>query len=141
MKNSAAASSSFRPRRWRRLPLSAEPTDPALQRLQRPVYRSNFRAAPAPAKMASALAEKGVIEHPWFFSPRGRSARRQLSGGRVPVQQAASPLDVFGRIARGDIFYMELLMPEGYNMFDIAEAVAKLGTSPAAFCRRPGSVC
>ncbi len=81
------------------------------------------------SKMANALAEKGVIAHPWLFLA-ARVVRRgqKLQAGEYQFTKAASALDVFGRIARGDIYYMELLVPEGYNMFDVADAVAKLGT-------------
>ena len=40
---------------------------------------------------------------------------------------AMTPWDVFGKIARGDVFYYELRVPEGSNIFDIAAAVEKLG--------------
>ncbi len=85
--------------------------------------------------MARELAAKGVIENPWLFMA-ARAIRRgtNLQAGEYKFDKPASPLDVFGRIARGDIYYMELLIPEGYNMFDIAEAVGKLGTmEPATF--------
>jgi len=84
------------------------------------------------SQMASSLAEHGVIQHPWLFLA-ARVVRRgqRLQAGEYQFSKAASPLDVFGRIARGDIYYMELLVPEGFNMFDVSEAVAKLGTMSA----------
>jgi UPF0755 protein len=84
------------------------------------------------SQMAAMLAHKAVIQRPWLFLAArlvGRGAR--LQAGEYQFVKAASPLDVYGRIARGDIFYMELLVPEGYNMFDVADAVAKLGTISA----------
>jgi UPF0755 protein len=84
------------------------------------------------SQMADMLADKGIIQHPWLFMA-ARLARHgaRLQAGEYQFAKAASPLDVYGRIARGDIFYMELLVPEGYNMFDVADAVAKLGTISA----------
>jgi UPF0755 protein len=84
------------------------------------------------SQMADMLADKGVIQRPWLFLA-ARLVRRgaRLQAGEYQFAKAASPLDVYGRIARGDIFYMELLVPEGYNMFDVADAVAKLGTISA----------
>ena len=38
-----------------------------------------------------------------------------------------TPWDVFHKIARGDVFFYELRIPEGSNMFDIAAALEKLG--------------
>jgi UPF0755 protein len=84
------------------------------------------------SQMASMLADKGVIQHSWLFLA-ARFVRRgaRLQAGEYQFSKADSPLDVYGRIARGDIFYMELLVPEGFNMFDVADAVAKLGTMSA----------
>jgi len=91
-----------------------------------------FPRGTSTSQMASMLADKGVIQYPWLFLA-ARLVRRgeRLQAGEYQFAKAASPLDVYGRIARGDIFYMELLVPEGYNMFDVAEAVAKLGTISA----------
>jgi hypothetical protein len=48
------------------------------------------------------------------------------------ARAAASPREVLDRIARGDIFFYELVVPEGKNMFDIAAAVEHLGLFQAA---------
>lgn len=91
-----------------------------------------FPRGTSTSQMASMLADKGVIQHSWLFLA-ARLVRRgaRLQAGEYQFAKAASPLDVYGRIARGDIFYMELLVPEGYNMFDTADAVTKLGTMSA----------
>ncbi len=92
-----------------------------------------FPRGTSTAQMATMLSEHGVIERPWLFMA-ARAVRRgaRLQAGEYKFEKAASPLDVFGRIARGDIYYMDLLIPEGFNMFDISEAVEKLGTMTAA---------
>jgi UPF0755 protein len=91
-----------------------------------------FPRGTSTSQMASMLAEKGVIEHPWLFlAARAIKRGDRLQAGEYQFAKAASPLDVFGRIARGDIFYMELLIPEGFNMFDVADTVSKLGTMSA----------
>lgn len=91
-----------------------------------------FPRGTSSSQMASMLAEHGVIQHPWLFLA-ARMVRRgqRLQAGEYQFVKAASPLDIFGRIARGDIFYMELLVPEGFNMFDLSDAVSKLGTISA----------
>jgi hypothetical protein len=40
-------------------------------------------------------------------------------------------MDVFRKIARGDIFYYELVVPEGQNMFEIGAAAEQLGVFKA----------
>ena len=85
-------------------------------------------------QMADVLAQKGVIRDRWLFLA-ARALRRgvNLQAGEYQFAKAASPLEVLGRIARGDIYYVEFLAPEGFNMFDIAEAVAKVGLKPEDF--------
>lgn len=94
----------------------------------KPVFIEFARGTSTPA-MASELASKGVIRDRWLFlAARALRRNASLQAGEYKFDKPASPFQVFGRIARGDIYYMELLVPEGFNMFDIAEAVGKLGT-------------
>jgi UPF0755 protein len=85
--------------------------------------------------MASVLARQGVLRERWpFLAARVLRRGTKLQAGEYRFDKPASPLEVYGRIARGDIFYLELLAPEGFNMFDIAGALAKLGmVKPEAF--------
>ena len=78
--------------------------------------------------LATALANAGVIRSRWdFLLARALSPGRVLRAGEYRFRQPASPWDVFDRIARGDVFYYALAVPEGKNMFDIAAAAANLG--------------
>jgi UPF0755 protein len=78
-------------------------------------------------EMAAKLESAGVIHHWWAFL-MARAIRRgaKLKAGEYRFTAHATVLDVYDRIARGDIFYYELVVPEGKNMFDIAAAVEKL---------------
>jgi UPF0755 protein len=78
-------------------------------------------------QMAAALQSAGVIRHSWAFLI-ARALRRgaTLQAGEYRFAQPASVLEIYGRIERGDIFYYELVVPEGKNMFDIAAAVERL---------------
>ena len=84
-------------------------------------------------QMAGMLRNRGVIRHSWAFLA-ARLVRRgaRLQAGEYRFTKPASVLEVFDRIARGDIFYYELVVPEGKNMFDIAAAVERMGLFPAA---------
>jgi UPF0755 protein len=89
----------------------------------------DFARGTSTKEMASVLASKGVIERPWLFmAARALRSGASLQAGEYQFAKPASTMEVFGRIARGDIFYMEVLIPEGLNMFDIAGLVAKPGT-------------
>ena len=83
--------------------------------------------------IADMLARAGVVRSRWdFLAARLVGRRRVLQAGEYRFQAPASPGDVYGRIARGDIFYYELVVPEGRNMFEIAAAAEHLGLFPAA---------
>ena len=83
--------------------------------------------------IADMLAGAGVVEHPWEFL-LARAVRRglKLQAGEFRFAAPATPLDVYGRIARGDVFYEEVVIPEGRNMFDIGSIVEGMGLMPAA---------
>lgn len=79
------------------------------------------------------LADAGVIRSRWeFWLARLVERGRRPQAGEYRFDKEASPLDVFDRLARGDIFYYELTVPEGKNMFDIANAVEGLGLFSAS---------
>jgi UPF0755 protein len=83
--------------------------------------------------MGEQLARAGVVRSQWeFLVARWASGARVLQAGEYRFDRAASPLEVVRRIARGDIFYYELVVPEGRNLFDIGAAAEQLGVFPAA---------
>lgn len=83
--------------------------------------------------IAAELARNGVVRGEWqFLLVRAIRRGSNLQAGEYRFHQPASPWEVFSRIARGDIFYYQLSVPEGNNMFDIAQSVASLGTMTAA---------
>jgi UPF0755 protein len=83
--------------------------------------------------IAEALANAGVVRSRWdFLLARFASRKGVLQAGEYRFNRAASPVEVVNRIARGDVFYYELVVPEGRNVFDIAAAVEQLGLFPAS---------
>ena len=82
--------------------------------------------------MATELAKAGVIGSRWdFWIARIATRGRALQAGEYAFDRPASPMEVCARITRGDIFYLELKVPEGKNMFDIAAAAEQLGAFKA----------
>ena len=78
-------------------------------------------------QMAELLQNAGVIRHAWtFYLARLTHRGVTLKAGEYRFNQSASVLEVYDRIARGDVFYYELVVPEGKNMFDIAAAAERL---------------
>lgn len=82
--------------------------------------------------IARALKDAGVIQSEWqFLVVRAINQKARLQAGEYRFATAASVWTVFNRIARGDIFYREVLIPEGSNMFDIAAAFERAGNIQA----------
>ena len=74
------------------------------------------------AAIAQELAKDGVIRYSWeFWLLRLVKPSAKLQAGEYRFATAASALDVFNRIARGDIYFVEFTVPEGSNIFDIAK--------------------
>jgi len=84
------------------------------------------------AGIARELAKDGVIRYSWelellhLVRPSAK-----LQAGEYRFAKAASALDVFNRIARGDIYFVEFTVPEGSNIFDIAKAIEAEGMMSA----------
>jgi UPF0755 protein len=78
--------------------------------------------------IADLLTNEGIIASRWdFIAARALERGRKLQAGEYRFTQAASALEVYNRIARGDTFYFSLVVPEGQNLYDIAASVDGLG--------------
>ncbi len=88
-------------------------------------------------EMARLLTDKGVIEKPWLFTAaRVLSPHSVLQAGEYQFDHPTSALEVFARIAKGDTYYQVLVVPEGHNLFDIAEDLKPFHlVSPESFLK------
>jgi UPF0755 protein len=78
--------------------------------------------------IASRLAQAGVIRFRWqLLLARALRPGDRLQAGEYLFERPASVWQIFERMVRGDVFYYELTVPEGYNLFDIAAALDRLG--------------
>jgi UPF0755 protein len=83
--------------------------------------------------VGSMLAQAGVVRYDWqFLLARAIRPGERLQAGEYLFRRPASVWEVFGRIAKGDVFYYDLTVPEGHNIFDIAAAVESAGIMRAA---------
>ena len=79
-------------------------------------------------EMASSLEAAGVLASRWsFLLLRALPARPTLKAGEYRFDRPMSPLDVHRKIADGDVFFHSFTVPEGYNLFEIAEGVGRTG--------------
>ena len=83
--------------------------------------------------MARDLQDAGVLRYAWqFWLARALHPTAKLVAGEYKFDRPGNVLDVFGRIAHGDIFFVEVSVPEGSNMFDIARLAQASGIMSAA---------
>jgi UPF0755 protein len=83
-------------------------------------------------RIAAELEAAGVIRSRLGFILWHRIHRKQsLKAGEYLFDKTARTLDVYNRLVRGDIYVHTVVIPEGFTVFDIAQAVqdAGLGSS------------
>lgn len=84
-------------------------------------------------EMAKWLADAGVIPSRWhLLAARALRPGQRWQAGEYRFHKAASPWEIADRLRRGDVYLVELRIPEGYNLFDIGEAVKQAGLKNAA---------
>jgi UPF0755 protein len=97
------------------------------QGFEEPVFVDLPRGTGAFA-MGQRLAAAGVVRSPWDFVAARLWARgRVLQAGEYRFDRAATAGQIVQRLSRGDVFYYALTVPEGWNMFDIAQAAGQFG--------------
>lgn len=78
--------------------------------------------------IADTLRKAGIIRSEYAFLLWHYShGRKALKAGEYAFDHPARLGEIYGRIARGDIYVHALVVPEGYNMFDIAQAIEDSG--------------
>jgi UPF0755 protein len=79
-------------------------------------------------RVARELKSAGVIRNSEAFVLWHAFHRRPaLKAGEYLFEQNASAIAIHNRLARGDIYFHTVVIPEGFNMFDIAAAVQNAG--------------
>ena len=83
-------------------------------------------------RIATELQSAGVIRSAdafvvWHYLHHKHS----LKAGEYLFDNSATAVDVHRRLVRGDVYFHTVVIPEGFNMFDIAQAIhnAGLGSS------------
>jgi UPF0755 protein len=77
--------------------------------------------------MAEQLERSGVIRLQFGFDLLHKIKGGTLKAGEYRFDHPAPMTEVYARIVRGDVYTRALTIPEGYNIFDIAQAVESAG--------------
>jgi UPF0755 protein len=102
------------------------PLRPATQQfvLLRPGYSTR--------RIASELQNAGVIRNAHtFLLWHYLHPQRSLKAGEYMFDKDATARQVHDRLVRGDVYKREVLVPEGFTIFEIAQAVQDAGLGPA----------
>jgi UPF0755 protein len=83
-------------------------------------------------RIAAELKSAGIIRSErafilWHYLHR----RRSLKAGEYRFEKSRNLIDVHKRLARGDVYFRTVVVPEGFTVFDIARAVEAAGLGPA----------
>jgi UPF0755 protein len=74
--------------------------------------------------IAAQLENTGVLRSRFAFELLREFKGGKLIAGEYRFNHPANATEVYSRVVRGDVYFIPLTIPEGYNIFDIAEAVA-----------------
>jgi UPF0755 protein len=78
--------------------------------------------------IARMLSQNGVVRSRLAFEALSRSRkRRTLEAGEYFFDHPVTSFEVFDTLANGRVYVKELVVPEGFTMFDIADLAASEG--------------
>ena len=77
--------------------------------------------------IAARLQSAGVIRNQYAFAILRILKGGTLKAGEYRFDHPATPAEVYDRMVRGDVYTVALTIPEGYNIFDIAQAAESAG--------------
>ena len=81
-------------------------------------------------QIAAQLKERGIIRNKYAFEAVRLIKGGVLKAGEYRFDHPATMSEVYARLERGDVYTIAVTIPEGSNLFDIAERIesANLGT-------------
>lgn len=83
-------------------------------------------------RIAAELKKAGVIRSELAFRLwHSTHPKPSLKAGEYLFEREANLPQVYGRIARGDVYFHTVTIPEGYTLFDIAKAMEDAGLGSA----------
>jgi len=92
-----------------------------------------LRSGYSTRRIAVELKKAGVIRSELAFRLwHSLHPKPTLKAGEYLFEKQATLPQLYGRIARGDIYFHVVTIPEGYTMFDIAQAIEDAGLGSAA---------
>jgi UPF0755 protein len=83
-------------------------------------------------RIAHELKSAGVIRSATAFAIWHRiHHQRSLKAGEYLFERTATALEIHDRLVRGDVYVHTVVIPEGFNLFEIAQAIQDAGLGPS----------
>ena len=82
--------------------------------------------------MAAQLERAGIVRSRYAFEALKVAHGGALKAGEYRFDHAVPLTEVYARIRRGDVYTRTLVIPEGFNIFEIAQAVEAAGLGSKA---------
>ena len=83
--------------------------------------------------IARDLQQQGVIRSSAaFLMIQYAKGLKTLKAGEYKFDQRANAIEVWKRLVEGDVYARTVVVPEGFNMYDVANAVEQAGLGPAS---------
>jgi UPF0755 protein len=86
-----------------------------------------LRAGSSARSIAYKLRDQGIIRSSSAFLLLHLVKLHSLKAGEYRFDHPANAIEVYDRIARGDIYVHTVVVPEGYNIFDVANTIELAG--------------
>lgn len=87
-----------------------------------------LRSGLSARRIAAELQAVGVIRNASaFLALHAVKGRPSLKAGEYRFDHPADAFEILDRVTRGDVIVRTVVVPEGYNMFEVADAVAAAG--------------
>jgi UPF0755 protein len=83
------------------------------------------------AGIAAELKQAGILRSAAAFEAMKEWKGGSLKAGYYRFDHAVPLGEVYGRLRRGDVYTRTVVIPEGYNVFEIAAAIQAAGLGPA----------
>lgn len=82
--------------------------------------------------IGAQLAKSGIIRSQYSFDLLRAYKSGTLKAGEYRFDHAAPLSEVYARLLKGDVYTVAVSIPEGFNIFDIAQAVEAAGLASKA---------
>jgi UPF0755 protein len=91
--------------------------------------------------ITARLVEHGIVSDRLAFraAVRMKRAERSLKAGEYRFDRPLSPMEVVDKLARGDVYLLQITFPEGMTIWEMADLFEARGFGPADAFRKAAS--